>query len=76
MGWAVSAEIYDCRSLFHAKRALQAPRATVYAVVMLENISVGELMHHLKHAPLRLDTMHGHSVIKPATPPIPPPDAA
>ena len=65
----MSCEIFDCRSLFHAKRALQAPRSPVYAVVMLENISVGEFVHMIRGLPLTLSTQHCTQVLRKATPP-------
>ena len=65
----MSAEIFDCRSLFHAKRALQAPRSPAYEVVMLEDISVAEFVHMIRGLPLTLSTQHSTQVIKKATPP-------
>jgi len=65
----VSAEIFDARCLFHAKRVMQSTTTRTYEVVLLQDMSVAEFMHLLRHLPLEMSTQYSNNVIHKTTPP-------
>lgn len=77
----MSSTVIDAAVLFASKaetirRARLSASAPTYEAVLIENMSVGELMHLLRHAPVHLSTEHGHRVIRRKTDITTPPDAA
>lgn len=46
------------------ERRKMIQRVSLYIVVMLEDMSVGDLVHRLKGTGLTVSTMHGQNVIR------------
>ena len=57
--------VFDATPYFAAKRQWRERRRTdpTYVVVLLENMSVGELVHKLRGTGLAVSTRHGQVVL-------------
>lgn len=70
----MSANVTDSRGLFLVKRARH--EGPTYTAVLLKDVTVSQLLHYLRGAPVRLDTVRGYAVIRPTESIPTPPDAA
>ena len=69
----MTAEIYDLAEIRVLRRrvAREFPRANHYQVVLLENLSIGELANRLRGTDLAFSNRHGHIVLHKAPSPTP-----